>query len=77
MTDNESMFMRVGPFLFIGHLILFVEYCILFKFSGGISCDILNLFVNRKFHNSVPQSYSVVMGDYFNRIRWYYPNIVL
>jgi len=29
------MFMRVGPFLFVGHLILFLEGIILYKFSRG------------------------------------------
>jgi len=29
------MFMRVGPFLFVGHLILFLEGMILYKFSRG------------------------------------------
>jgi len=31
----SSMFMRVGPFLFVGHLILFLEGIILYKFSRG------------------------------------------
>jgi len=30
------MFMRVGPFLFVGHLILFLEGMILYKFSRGV-----------------------------------------
>jgi len=32
---SNNMFMRVGPFLFVGHLILFLEGMILYKFSRG------------------------------------------
>jgi len=32
---SNNMFMRVGPFLFVGHMILFVEFSILVKFSWG------------------------------------------
>jgi len=32
---SNNMFMRVGPFLFIGHLIIAMESLILYKFSRG------------------------------------------
>ena len=40
-----SMFMRLGPFLFISHLVLFVEYAILFKFTRGKISFILNQWI--------------------------------
>lgn len=32
---SNNMFMRLGPFLFVSHLVIFVEYSILFKFTRG------------------------------------------
>jgi len=39
------MFLRVGPFLFVGHIILFVEFSMLFKFSRG-NFSLFFTFVN-------------------------------
>ena len=36
--------MRLGPFLFVAHMILFCEYIILFKFMRGKSVDICEFF---------------------------------